>query len=316
MKHLRSLFDLSRDDFHEIINLAISLKSRLLSGDRPDILRNRTLALIFEKSSLRTRVSFEAGMAQLGGTAIYLTNDAGWRERESIADFVRVLSEYCDFVVCRAMSQKTVNELAAHDVLPVINGLTDESHPCQALGDVLTMLEASGGDLRGKQLTFLGDGNNVVRSLIKATHMAGMRLRLACPKPYHVHASYLEQIDRWCGKADFVQSEDIPSMVQGADFLYTDVWTSMGQETENDMRKRAFSKYQLNREVLDQAPAHCKVLHCLPARRGQEVTDEVLDSDRSIVFQQAGNRLHAQKGLLVWLAIQNGYLRKDHPALG
>jgi ornithine carbamoyltransferase len=316
MKHLRSLFDLTPDDFHAITNLAISLKSRLLSGDRPDLLRNRTLALIFEKASLRTRVSFEAGMAQLGGTAIYLTGDAGWRERESIADFVRVLSEYCDFVVCRAMSQKTVNELAAHDVLPVINGLTDESHPCQALGDILTMLENSGGDLRGKQLTFLGDGNNVVRSLIKATHMVGMRFRLACPKPYQVHASYLEQIDRRFGKTDFVQSEDIQTMVDGADYLYTDVWTSMGQETENEIRKQAFLKYQLNQSVMKLAPRHCKVLHCLPARRGQEVTDDVLDSDQSIVFQQAGNRLHAQKGLLVWLAMQNGYIDKNRVKAG
>jgi len=316
MKHLRSLFDLTLDDFHAIINLAISLKSRLLAGDRPDLLRNRTLALIFEKASLRTRVSFEAGMAQLGGTAIYLTSDAGWRERESIADFVRVLSEYCDFVVCRAMSQKTVNELAAHDVLPVINGLTDESHPCQALGDILTMLENSGGDLRGKQLTFLGDGNNVVRSLIKATHMVGMRFRLACPKPYQVHDAYLEQIDRRFGKTDFVQSDDIHSMVDGADYLYTDVWTSMGQETENEIRKQAFSKYQVNQSILNHVPSHCKVLHCLPARRGQEVTDDVLDSDRSIVFQQAGNRLHAQKGLLVWLAMQNGYIEKNQAKLG
>jgi ornithine carbamoyltransferase len=308
MRHLRSLFDLSNDDFHAIIELAVSLKSRLAAGERPDFLRNRTLALIFEKASLRTRVSFEAGMAQLGGTAIYLTSDAGWRERESIADFVRVLSEYCDFVVCRAISQKTVNELAAHDVLPVINGLTDESHPCQALGDILTMLEDSRGELRGKQLTFLGDGNNVVRSLIKATHMAGMRFRLACPKPYQVHASFLDQIKDRYGETDFAQSEDIHAMVRGADYLYTDVWTSMGQETENEIRKQAFSPYQLNRSVLRHAPDNCKILHCLPARRGLEVTDEVLDSRQSIVFQQAGNRLHAQKGLLVWLAMQNGYL--------
>ena len=308
MKHLRSLFDLSQDDFQSVIGIASSLKARLAAGERPDLLRNRTLALIFEKASLRTRVSFEAGMAQLGGTAIYLTSDAGWRERESIADFVRVLSEYCDFVVCRAISQKTVNELASHDVLPVINGLTDESHPCQALGDILTMLEDSRGELRGKQLTFLGDGNNVVRSLIKATHMAGMRFRLACPKPYQVHASFLDQIKDRYGETDFAQSEDIHAMVRGADYLYTDVWTSMGQETENEIRKQAFSPYQLNQSVLRHAPDNCKILHCLPARRGLEVTDEVLDSRQSIVFQQAGNRLHAQKGLLVWLAMQNGYL--------
>lgn len=308
MKHLRSLFDLSFDEFHSVLRVARSLKSAMADGKRPDLLKNRTLALIFEKASLRTRVSFEAGMAQLGGTAIYLTSDAGWRERESIADFVRVLSEYCDFVVCRAISQKTVNELAAHNVLPVINGLTDESHPCQALGDILTMLEDSKGDLRGKQLTFIGDGNNVVRSLIKATHIAGMRFRLACPKPYQVHASYLDQVHRCYGQTDFLQSDDIQAMVRDADYLYTDVWTSMGQETENDTRKQDFARYQLNQGVLDLSPSHCKVLHCLPARRGLEVTDEVLDSERSLVFHQAGNRLHAQKGLLVWLAMENGYL--------
>jgi ornithine carbamoyltransferase len=143
-----------------------------------------------------------------------------------------------------------------------------------------------------------------------------MRFRLACPKPYQVHASYLEQIDRRFGKTDFVQSEDIQTMVDGADYLYTDVWTSMGQETENEIRKQAFLKYQLNQSVLKLAPRHCKVLHCLPARRGQEVTDDVLDSDQSIVFQQAGNRLHAQKGLLVWLAMQNGYIDENRVKVG
>jgi len=308
MKHLRSLFDLSNDDFNAIIACSRSLKSRLAAGERPDLLKNRTCALIFEKSSLRTRVSFEAGMAQLGGKAIYLTSDTGWRERESIADFVRVLGEYCDFVVCRAMSQKTVEELASHNVLPVINGLTDQSHPCQALGDVLTMLEDSNGHLQGKQLTFIGDGNNVVRSLIKASHMAGMKFRLACPKQYQIPAKVLEGIQGRFGRIDFAQSEDVRSMVRDADYLYTDVWTSMGQESENELRKAAFAPFQLNEATLHLAPAHCKVLHCLPARRGLEITDDVLDSPRSIVFQQAGNRLHAQKGLLVWLAIANGYL--------
>ena len=182
MKHLRSLLDLNHVEFQTIISWSRSLKAKLKAGQRPDLLKNRTCALIFEKASLRTRVSFEAGMAQLGGTAIYLTSDAGWRERESIADFVRVLAEYCDFVVCRAISQATIDELALHDVIPVINGLTDQSHPCQAIGDVLTMLEDSNGDLQGKTLTFVGDGNNVVKSLIKASHLAGMRFRLACPQ--------------------------------------------------------------------------------------------------------------------------------------
>ncbi len=308
MKHLRSLFDLSNDDFHKIISLSQSLKQRLHRGERPDLLKNRTCALIFEKASLRTRVSFEAGMAQLGGTAIYLTSDAGWRQRECIADFVRVLGEYCDFVVCRAISQATVDELAQYNVLPVINGLTDQSHPCQVLGDVLTMLEDSGGELNGKQLTFVGDGNNIVRSLIKATHLAGMKFRLACPKPYQIQQTLLDDLTHRYGTMDFQQCDDINSMVADADYLYTDVWTSMGQEDENERRQKVFAPYQVNAELLRRAPEHCKVLHCLPARRGQEITDDVMDSPRSIVFQQAGNRLHAQKGLLVWLAIANGYL--------
>jgi ornithine carbamoyltransferase len=308
MKHLRSLFDLSNDDFHTIIQWSMSLKNQLKRGLRPDLLKNRTCALIFEKSSLRTRVSFEAGMAQLGGQALYLTNDTGWRERESIADFVHVLGEYCDFVVCRAMSQRTIDEMAMHNALPVINGLTDQSHPCQALGDVMTMLEDSGGDVRNKQLTFVGDGNNVVKSLVKACCMAGMKFRLACPKAYQLPRCVLEELEQHYSPIDFQQDESLQAMVAEADYIYTDVWTSMGQESENEARRRAFEPYQVNRQLMQLAPEHCRVLHCLPARRGLEITDEILDSERSIVIHQAGNRLHAQKGLLVWLAVANGYL--------
>lgn len=315
MKHLRSLLDLTHVEFQTIISWSRSLKAKLKAGQRPDLLKNRTCALIFEKASLRTRVSFEAGMAQLGGTAIYLTNDAGWRERESIADFVRVLAEYCDFVVCRAISQATVDELAFHDVIPVINGLTDQSHPCQAIGDVLTMLEDSNGNLQGKTLTFVGDGNNVVKSLIKASHLAGMRFRLACPQKYQISDSFLASLHDRYGKIDFAQSENLQDMVAEADYVYTDVWTSMGQEAENESRKAAFAPYQVNSKLLSIAPDHCKLLHCLPARRGLEITDEVLDSERSIVLQQAGNRLHAQKGLLVWLAVANGYLTRSDAGL-
>lgn len=311
MKHLRSLFDLSKDDFDTVIRWSRALKSQLRSGYRPDLLKNRTCALIFEKASLRTRVSFEAGMAQLGGTAIYLTSDAGWRERESIADFVRVLAEYCDFVVCRAITQSTIDQLAEHNVIPVINGLTDLSHPCQALGDILTMLEHSQGDLQGKQLTFVGDGNNVVRSLVKATQLVGMKFRLACPRAYQLQQPFLHSVRDAFGRLDFDQSDNIPAMVRDADFVYTDVWTSMGQEAENEARKAAFESFQINSSLMRLAPSHCKVLHCLPARRGLEITDSIMDSDSSIVFQQAGNRLHAQKGLLVWLAVENGYLKRD-----
>jgi ornithine carbamoyltransferase len=245
-------------------------------------------------------------MAQLGGTALYLTGDAGWRQRESIGDFVRVLGEYCDFLVCRAFSQSTIEELVRFDSVPTINGLTDDSHPCQALADFLTIDESTGGRMRGKQLTFVGDGNNVVRSLIQAAAMTGVRFRLACPKEYQIPESFLHQA-RALGPLDFDQSDDIRKMVHDADFIYTDVWTSMGQEAENESRKNAFGPYQVNSQLMSLAPSASKVLHCLPARRGLEITDAVIDSDQSLVFAQAGNRLHAQKGLLIWLALENGY---------
>jgi len=306
MRHLRSLVDLRIDEFQMIMDWSHQLKKHLGQGHRPDLLKNRTCALVFEKASLRTRVSFETAMAQLGGTALYLTGDAGWRERETIGDFVRVLGEYCDFLVCRAFSQSTIEELVRHNAVPTINGLTDESHPCQALADILTIDESTGGNLRGKQLTFVGDGNNVVRSLIRAAAMSGLRFRLACPKKYQIPNDFIEQV-RLVGDLDFDQCEDIRSMIKDADFIYTDVWTSMGQEEENEARKAAFGPYQVNTKLMGMAPERCKILHCLPARRGMEITDAVIDSKNSLVFQQAGNRLHAQKGLLIWLAIENGY---------
>ena len=311
MKHLRSLFDLSADEYHEILDIADFLKRRLGQGHRPDILKNRSLALLFEKASLRTRVSFEAGMIQMGGAAIYLTNDVGWRERETIADFVRVLAGYCDFVVCRAISQSTVDELASHNVLPVINGLTDQSHPCQAMADMMTMREFSGGSLQGKQLTFVGDGNNVARSLLKSAAICGMKFRLVGPAKYHIDMQLVDRIREHFGQLDFEQSTDIAAMVGDADFLYTDVWTSMGQEAEAKARSADFQPYQLNAAMMKQSPKHTKVLHCLPARRGLEITDDVIDSDGSIVFEQAENRMHLQKSLLVWLGIQNGFVKKS-----
>ena len=309
MKHLRSLFDLSVDEYHEILDIADALKRKLGQGHRPDLLKNRSLALLFEKASLRTRVSFEAGMIQLGGAAIYLTNDVGWRERETIADFVRVLAGYCDFVVCRAISQSTVDELAAHNVLPVINGLTDQSHPCQAMADMMTMREFSNGELNGKQLTFVGDGNNVARSLLKSAAICGVKFRLAGPTKYHIDRQLVERIRNHFGQLDFEQGTDIQSMVRDADFLYTDVWTSMGQEAETKARSTDFVPYQINASMMKFAPTHCKVLHCLPARRGLEITNDVIDSSRSIVFPQAANRMHLQKSLLVWLGIQNGFVK-------
>lgn len=311
MKHLRSLFDLSADEYHEILNVADTLKRKLGQGFRPDILKNRSLALLFEKASLRTRVSFEAGMIQLGGAAIYLTNDVGWRERETIADFVRVLAGYCDFVVCRAISQSTVDELASHNALPVINGLTDQSHPCQAMADMMTMREFSGGSLKGKQLTFVGDGNNVARSLLKSAAICGMKFRLVGPAKYRIDSQLVERIRKHYGHLDCEQGTDIASLVRDADFLYTDVWTSMGQEAEASARTIDFEPFQLNARMMKLAPPHCKVLHCLPARRGLEITNDVIDSAGSIVFEQAANRMHLQKSLLVWLGIQNGFVQSS-----
>jgi ornithine carbamoyltransferase len=311
MKHLRSLFDLQVDESYQILSLADSLKKRLAAGNRPDLLKNRNLALLFEKASLRTRVSFEAGMVQLGGAALYLTSDVGWKARETIGDFVTVLAEYCDFVVCRAMSQSTIDELAEHNVMPVINGLTDESHPCQALADVMTMREMCGGDLKGKKITFVGDGNNVARSLLQTAAMFGMKFCLVGPEKFHIASSWVERVEKQFGKVDCHQGTDIATCVQDADFLYTDVWTSMGQEAEAKERTACFSSYQINSALMQKAPSHCKVLHCLPARRGQEITDEVIDSSSSIVFPQAANRMHLQKGLLVWLAVQNGILNES-----
>ena len=247
MKHLRSLFDLAVNEFHEVLALAVELKQKLAAGDRTELLKNRTLALIFEKASLRTRVSFEAGMIQLGGAALYLTNDVGWRERESISDFVRVLAEYCDFLVCRAISHSTIEELASHNVIPVINGLTDLSHPCQALADFMTMQESI-GDLGGKQLTFVGDGNNVARSLLNVCALGRMKFRLVGPKSYHISSKLVDRAREHAGWIDFDQSEEIDPMVKNADFVYTDVWTSMGQDGS---REGIFGQFVNNAGVLE-----------------------------------------------------------------
>jgi ornithine carbamoyltransferase len=283
------------------------MKSEWKNGNGKSWLPNQTLALLFEKPSLRTRVSFEAGMTQLGGTPLYLTQDVGWQQRESTSDFIQVLAEYCDFVVCRAFSHRTVDELASFNCVPVINGLTDISHPCQAMADVMTMHEVA-GDLQGRQVTFVGDGNNVARSLLHACAMAGMRFRLLGPKEYQIEASWIQQVIDDCGPIDVEQTTDVPSALADADFVYTDVWTSMGQEAEAADRERAFNSFQVNAKLMQNAPDRCRVLHCLPARRGQEITDDVIDSKQSAVIQQAGNRMHLQKGLLVWLAAENGKL--------
>ena len=305
MKHLVSLFDIDQDELKSILNLGSQLKQLLHQGHRPPILSGLVLGLIFEKPSLRTRVSFEAGIGQLGGSSLYLGKDVGWPDRESTADFVNVLAEYVDFLVCRMNSHQAVLELASHNAVPVINGLTNLAHPCQALGDLMTMRECV-PQLGGKSLAFVGDGNNVAHSLALACAMEGLRFKLLGPKDYFIKPEVVERILLSYPQAEIHQSDDAEEILPDVDFVYTDVWVSMGQEAEASQRIRAFSPYQLNAQLMAIAPDHCRILHCLPARRGQEITDQVIDGPHSLIIQQAGNRMHAQKGLLLWLAIQHG----------
>lgn len=313
MKHLVSLFDIDQNELRSILSLGCQLKQLLQQGRRPPLLPGLVLGLIFEKPSLRTRVSFEAGMAQLGGSSLYLGKDVGWPNRESTADFVRVLAEYVDFLVCRMNSHHAVVELASHDAVPIINGLTNLAHPCQALGDLMTLKECL-PQLAGKSLTFVGDGNNVAHSLALACAMEGVSFRLLGPENYFICPDVVDRIVQKYPSAEIRQSQDPDEVLRDADFVYTDVWVSMGQEAEAQERLQAFSPYQLNTQLMSLAPDHCRVLHCLPARRGQEITDDVIDGPNSVIVQQAGNRMHAQKGLLLWLAIQHG--RIDRQSLG
>jgi ornithine carbamoyltransferase len=314
MRHVLSMLQLGVKPSQEILTLAHWLKKNWQSGDRTPWLAGRSLALLFEKPSLRTRLSFEAGMIQLGGNAIYLSQDVGWQTRESVSDFIRVLAEYCDALVCRTFDHQTVMELASYDVMPIVNGLTDRSHPCQALSDIFTMQEVLGQDLRGRQVTFIGDANNVCRSLAVAACGAGMRFRVLGAPNYFLGAAWIEELKSHLPQADLVQTEDPREALREADFVYTDVWTSMGQEAETQVRRQAFSPLQVNRKLMQLAPSSARVLHCLPARRGEEITDEVIDSSASLVIAQAGNRMHLQKGLLLWIGRQMGWLAHPLPA--
>jgi ornithine carbamoyltransferase len=302
MRHLRRLEDLSVDDVHAILDLAHDLKAATKRGEREPRLAGRVLSQVFEKPSLRTRASFEAAMGQLGGSAIfYLGKDAGLGGRESLADVARVLSGYSDAVVLRTFSQRLIDDFAEHANCPVVNGLSDDRHPCQALTDVLTLQEVFGRDLAGRTLVFVGDGNNVAASLAILTAMLGMRFVLCGPASHHLPAAFVADVTQQHANADISQTDDVDAAVASADAVYTDVWASMGQEAEHAARERAFAPYQVNAGLLAKAPPGCRFLHDLPARRGLEVTDAVMDGPQSIVFEQAENRMHLAKGLLVWL---------------
>jgi ornithine carbamoyltransferase len=301
MRHFLDLFDLTPDEIRHLLKETARLKAAQERGERRQTLAGRVLGMIFEKPSLRTRASFQAAIAQLGGTSIFMEGEeVGLGARESVADVARVMSQYVDAMVLRTFRHETVEAFAAHAACPVINGLSDAYHPCQALADLFTVQEVF-GDLAGRTLVFVGDGNNVARSLAVCCGKLGVRFLLAAPEGYGFKDSFLQLYQQRVSASDPLQNGDIAHAVRIADIIYTDVWTSMGQEAERDQRLRQFAAYQVNAGLLALAPSHARVMHCLPARRDEEVTSEVLDSDRSIVFQQAGNRMHAQKALLEWL---------------
>lgn len=300
MRNLITLKDVSPRDIEQIYQLTRDLKEKLLRGVREPLLPGRVLAILFEKQSLRTRVSFEAGMTHLGGSSIMLRDDVGFGSRESIADFARVLGGMVDVVVARAKSHNTVEELAKYAGCPVINGLTDQSHPCQALADMYTLRERY-GNLKGKTLTWIGDGNNVAVSLARACHHLGVRFVVCTPPGYELNSQIADELSEPVAGFDLVETTDPNFAVKETCAVYTDVWASMGQEAEREERKKDFVEYQVNGRLMSMAPSDASFLHCLPARRGEEVTDEVIDSPCSIVLQQANNRMHVQKGILAWL---------------
>lgn len=300
-KDLLTLADLEPQEILTLLEKAVVLKEKTLKKQFEQPLKGKILGIIFDKSSTRTRVSFEVGMIQLGGSALYLNgNDLQLGRGETVADTAQVLSQYLDGIMIRTFSHKSVEELAEYADIPVINGLTDLYHPCQALADLLTIYEQK-GKLKGLKLAYIGDGNNVAHSLMIACTKVGMDVSIASPKGYHPDKTITARCEDFAiqAGANMVITESPQEAVQGADIIYTDVWTSMGQELENEQRLKDFHEYQVNETLLKAANEDYLFMHCLPAHRGEEVTAEVIDGQHSVVFEQAGNRLHAQKALLV-----------------
>ncbi len=300
-KDLLTLASFPDEDFFKVLERGALLKSLRLKGEERNTLKGRTLAMIFEKSSTRTRVSFEAGISQLGGHAIFMSSaDTQIGRGEEVRDTARVLSRYVDAIMIRTYSQESVAELAKYATVPVINGLTDTHHPCQVLADLLTIKEKL-GRLKGLKLAYIGDGNNMANSLIEGCIKAGMDITLACPEGYDPDSGILawaKEKGREAGGPSATLVRDPNVAASGADVLYTDVWASMGQESEKASREKHFRGFQINAELLKKAKPGAIVLHCLPAHRGEEITDEAMEGKNSAVFDQAENRLHVQKALL------------------
>jgi len=298
-RDLISILDV-KDDLVGLLELAASIKNRTKAGEPYEPLRGKSLAMIFEKASTRTRVSFEVGMTQLGGHALFLSpSDLQLGRGETIADTARVLSRYVDGIMYRAFRRENVVELARNASVPVINGLDDKEHPCQVIADLFTILEHK-GSFKERKLAYVGDGNNVCNSLLLGAAIVGLDMTAACPSGYEPDAEILataRRIAKDRGSKIHVADDSVAG-VQRADVVYTDVWVSMGQEREKEEREKVFRRYQVNAKLLDHAKKDAVVMHCLPAHRGLEITDEVMDGPQSIVFDQAENRLHAQKAVL------------------
>lgn len=297
MKHLLKMLDLSKEEILDILNLADQLKYENKNGIEHHILKGKTLGMIFQKSSTRTRVSFETGMYQLGGQALFLSNrDLQIGRGEPVQDTARVLSRYLDGIMIRTFEQKEVENLAKYGSIPVINGLTDFCHPCQVLADLMTIREFK-GRFEGLKMCYIGDGNNMANSLIVGGLKVGMEVSIACPKDYQPAAEVLEFAK---GYGDKFSMTDVPlEAAKDADVLFTDVWTSMGEEAETEKRKIAFKGYQINDDIMAVAKTDAMVQHCLPAHREEEITEKVFEAHANEIFEEAENRLHAQKAVMV-----------------
>jgi ornithine carbamoyltransferase len=303
MEHLIDLIDLSPEEIENLFTLAAKLKKELRAGITHHLLRGKTLGMIFSKSSTRTRVSFEVGMYQLGGYAIFLSSsDIQLGRGETIHDTAKVLSHYIDGIMIRTFKHSDVLDLAKYGTIPVINGLTDLMHPCQILSDLFTIYEKN-GKLEGLKLAYVGDGNNVANSLLQGCAITGMDISVASPKGYECDAAIIEQARHAAKKSGskVVLTEDPEEAVKDADVVYTDTWISMGQEAEKDLRLKVFMPYQVNKKLFSLAKEDAMFLHCLPAYRGYEVTEDIIDGPNSNVFEEAENRLHLQKAIMVTL---------------
>jgi ornithine carbamoyltransferase len=307
LKHFLSLADLSPEEIQELLSIAVELKEAWRNGGNEPILKGKSLALVFQKPSLRTRVSFEMAMVHLGGYAFYLSpNEIKMGGRESVPDVARVLSGYVDAIMARVFEHEHILQLAQYATVPIINGLSDYNHPAQGLTDLFTILEHK-QTLENITLSYVGDGNNVARSLLFGAMKTGMHFKIATPPGYTLSEDDYTQAEqmRIADNQKIEVYENPSRAVDQTDVIYADVWTSMGQEAETAERLRVFPPYQINQQLISQAKSDCLVMHCLPAHRGEEITDEAADGPNSVIFQQAENRLHAQKAILVKLLGNN-----------